>query len=89
MPGERLTPESPEAPAQLPTLDWTEIREPGCYLHIRTGLLMRVFPEEVGRGHLPIAPGGAMLMVRLSPDVGTSVVILRSIARRHGYATSF
>jgi hypothetical protein len=72
----------------LAELDWSEIAEPGCYLHLVSGLLARVFPEELGRG--PRATSNHENRVaRLSGDPGTSLAALRIVAARHGYAVHF
>lgn len=67
----------------LPLVDWDEIRAPGCYLHLATGLLARVYPEDVASRSQGHASGGGSC-ARLSENPGATMAQLREIAARHG-----
>ncbi len=65
-------------------MDWSDIREPGSYLHLTTGLIARVYPEDlpVAASHPGVARGGPV--VRLLPNPGAPLAVLREIAARYG-----
>lgn len=71
---------------RLDLMDWSEIHEAGCYLHVASGLLARIEAEDLeddrrGAGH--DRPGG--LVVRLSSNPRAPIQLLRLVARSHGY----
>jgi hypothetical protein len=74
--------------ARLRECDWNDIDEPGCYLHIRSGMLMRVFADELDSVASDM-PEGTMRMVKLSRNPRASLPKLRDIASRHGYPARF
>ncbi len=74
---------------ELPQLDWGQINEPGCYLHVSTGLLARIFPEELERERSSDRSLCSMRVAKLATDPLTPVAILRSIASRNGYSVRF
>ena len=65
-------------------MTWEEIREPGCYLHLASGLLARIFAEEIDGEGPPHAVHGETKVATLR-RVGLPV--LRSVpvhaCRRH------
>lgn len=65
----------------LPRLDWSEIRAPGAYLHLASGLLARVYEDDVN-AH---ARTGGGRCVRLSENPGMPLAKLREIAADHGF----
>ena len=74
--------------SRLPEMDWHEVQEPGCYLHVSSGMLMRFFPEDsLSRGRM--TPGAETAMVKLAEDPQTPLVTLRAIAAGHGYFAEF
>jgi hypothetical protein len=73
----------------LPELDWGEIAAPGCYLHLVSGLLARVFAEELVLARHQAPSARENRVVRLSNHPGTSLATLRVIAARHGYPVHF
>jgi hypothetical protein len=79
--------DDPGPAAALEELDWNDMQEPGCYLHIPSGTLMRVYADELDT--VSDMPQGAMRMVRLSRDPRTSLLRLRDTADRHGYSVHF
>ena len=79
---------SHEASITIEEMDWSQIHEPGCYLHIASGLLARVFPEQLTE--MQIGPGGMVGRVaRLADNPHLPVTTLRSVAVRGGYRVSF
>lgn len=67
----------------LPRVDWDDIRSPGCYLHLATGLLARMYAEDLARRPQRLGGTGGCC-VRLSPNPGESMPQLREIAAKHG-----
>ncbi len=67
----------------LPRVEWEEIDAPGSYLHLATGLLARVYAEDLEnrpKGH----GGNGGRCVRLSANPGAAMTQLREIAASHG-----
>lgn len=77
-----LPPATPRGP--LERMDWSEIREPGSYLHVASGLIARVYPEDVADTTERHAGAGGGPVVRLLPNPGAPMAVLREIAERHG-----
>ncbi len=75
---------SEQRDTRLERMEWNEIHEPGSYLHLASGLIARVYAEDiaVARAHLDHREGGSV--VRLLPDPGAPMVVLQAIAERHG-----
>lgn len=71
----------------LTRMPWERIREPGCYVHLPSGLLARLSLEDLADFATGTRSGGTA--VRLSTDPGTAIDRLREIARRHGLPISF
>jgi len=68
-------------------LEWSDIREPGCYLHLGSGLLARVSEEELAEiGH---RGGMAGRVARLADNPHLPLTTLRLTAMRFGYRVSF
>jgi hypothetical protein len=76
-----------ESGAGIEEMEWSQIHAPGCYLHIASGLLARVFPEEVDE----LATGNGMVgrVARLAESPHQPLTTLRLIATRSGYRVSF
>ena len=74
---------------KLEEMDWRDVREPGSYLHISSGLLMRYFPEEPAPEPPPRGPDLPTPMVRLSSDPQAPLATLRAIAVWYGYLVQF
>ncbi len=70
-------------------MDAAQIREPGCYLHLSSGMLARIFEADLRDASGLSAWVGAGRMVRLSPQPETSVFVLRRTAAIHDYPVSF
>ena len=70
-------------------LDWAEVAEPGCYLMIASGLLARVYQEDlVAVGDSPRAGAGSRV-VRLSSNPRALVEALRAVAFESHYTVNF
>jgi hypothetical protein len=78
-----------QAQSSLQQLDWGQIKEPGCYLHVSTGLLARIFAEELERERPSNPSMSSMQVAKLATDPLTAVATLRAIASRHGYSVRF
>ncbi|MFN8587418.1 MAG: hypothetical protein U0704_06410 [Candidatus Eisenbacteria bacterium] len=61
-------------------MDWSEIRSPGAYLHLASGLLARVYDGDVEER----PRGGGGRFVKLSDNPGLPLEKLRAIAAQHG-----
>ena len=69
----------------LDQMEWCEIREPGCYLHIASGLVARVYAEDVAGAKADRQGHGGGRVVRLLPNPGAPLAMLREIAEHHGF----
>lgn len=87
-----MTDESPNAterPEGRPDpIEWGDIREPGSYLHLATGLIARVYAEDVARAAADGGGRGGGSVVLLAPNPGAPMAALREIAERHGFRMS-
>ena len=71
---------------------WDEIDCPGCYLLLRTGILVRLPRAALSPGNVPLislASRSGPVVARISNDPAESIDVLRAIAERHAYAVSF
>lgn len=78
---------APSLPDEQPPqeMTWLEISEPGSYLHVESGLIARIHPEELA-GHRVLQRGiGVGTVVLLLPNPNAPIQVLRQIAQRHGY----
>lgn len=82
-------PVAEENAGPLPELDWNEISEPGCYLHLASGLLARMSAETIAGGRREARADFANRVVKLTGDPETSLAALRILAARHGYDVRF
>jgi hypothetical protein len=82
-------PGGPPHAGRLPELEWNEISEPGCYLHLASGLLARLFPEDVRDGRHAAEATTHNRVVRLADDPGAPLAALRLLAERHGHLVRF
>lgn len=65
-------------------MDWSEIQEPGSYLHLASGLIARVYAEDLASaGSHRGVPGGGPV-VRLLANPGAPITALREIAEHLG-----
>lgn len=69
-------------------LDWGQIDEPGCYLHLPSGLLARVFAREDSPARRESSARGGVA-VRLSSDPHTPLDRLREIAVSNALPVAF
>jgi len=70
-------------------LEPSEIHEPGCYMHVASGLLVRLFPEDFALTIEPLVGACIGPLARLSDNPGLPVIALRAIAASHQLRTSF
>ena len=71
----------------LTRIPWERIREPGCYVHLPSGLLARLSLDDLASRPEGRRSGGTA--IRLSTDPGTAIDRLREIALRNGVPISF
>jgi hypothetical protein len=69
-------------------MDWAEVQEPGCYLHLATGLLARIRAGEID-GNAHATNGGGGPVARLSGNPEAPLAALRAIAQRSSYRVNF
>lgn len=85
----RIGPGDPRE-AALEEMDWADVREPGCYLHVATGLLARVRASAIAARTRE--SGGGLAggqVVRLSGNPETPLPTLRGIAYLARYRVNF
>ena len=70
-------------------MEATEILEQGCYMHLATGLLMRVAPEDVPATRERLAGLEASRVLRLSDNPNAPIVLRREAALGARYVPRF
>lgn len=73
-------------------LDFNEITEPGCYVMLSTGDLVRVPPEGIAQGHSPritIHSRGVTRVAQLSTNDAALITTLRHIAADNDIQPNF
>ena len=73
----------------LHELEWDDIREPGCYLMIASGLLARIYPEDLFGDRGAGLRGNGTRVVMLSENPRLPVGSLRNIAEQRSYRVCF
>jgi hypothetical protein len=68
----------------LDRMDWSEIHQAGCYLHLVSGLLARVFDGEPTENRGRFTQGRVGAVVRLSENPHAPITLLREVAASHG-----
>jgi hypothetical protein len=68
-------------------MDWSDVREPGCYLHLSTGLLARVRAADAATMCQGDGYGGQV--ARLSANPEAPIALLRAVAARSSYRVKF
>ena len=77
---------------RLHEMAWNEIADPGCYLVLGSGNLIRVPQEAVPSGHSPlitVTSIGETRVAKLSEDPAEPVIFLRTIAEHYDYQVNF
>jgi hypothetical protein len=77
---------------RLMELLWNEIEEPGCYLFIDTGDLVRIPTDALASGHSPLIAlksNREPRLARLSSNPAEPITVLRSIAADNDYFVNF
>jgi hypothetical protein len=78
--------------ARLQELPWNEINEPGCYLVIGSGNLVRIPSDAIAPGHSPlitISSNGETRVAKISDNPATPISTLRAIAADNDYFVQF
>jgi hypothetical protein len=71
---------------------WSNIQDPGSYLMVQTGDLVRIGPESLAAGHSPLLTFSSKNEVRvakLSGNVSEPISVLRTIAADNDYFVNF
>lgn len=74
---------------QVVELDAVELIEQGCYMHLATGLLMRVGREDVQAMRERLAGLAASRVLRLSDNPNAPIGLLRETALRSNHDPRF
>ncbi len=76
----------PPQPGSTPLreLDWSDIQEPGVYLHLASGLVARIYAEDLSGKDLRVESSGGGRLIRLCDDPSTPLMQVRSLAEQHG-----
>ena len=78
--------------SRLTETQWNNIQNPGCYLMVNTGDLVRISPESLAPGHSPLLTFTSKADVRvakLSDNPAEPISVLRSIAADNDYFVNF
>lgn len=78
--------------SRLQEMEWNAIDEPGCYLLIASGDLVRIPDEALAPGHSPLLTFTSTRETRvakLSQNPAEPISVLRSIAADNDYHVSF
>ena len=83
---------STQVSSNLTETQWNSIQNPGCYLMVNTGDLVRISPESLAPGHSPLLTFSSKNEVRvakLSSNVAEPISVLRAIAADNDYFVNF
>ena len=78
--------------SRLTETQWNNIQDPGCYLMVQSGDLVRISPESLAPGHSPLLTFSSKNEVRvakLSGNVAEPISVLRAIAADNDYFVNF
>jgi hypothetical protein len=73
-------------------MSWNQIEQPGCYLLIGTGELVRIPAEGLSLGHSPlvtITSTAGTRVAKLSDNPSEPISVLRSFAADSDYCVRF
>ena len=76
----------------LPEMSWGAITEPGCYLLLDTGDLVRIPAEALAPGHSPLVTFTSvkgLRVAKLSENPAEPITVLRAIAADNDYFVNF
>ena len=77
---------------RLQELAWNQISEPGCYLLVGSGDVVRVPTEALATGHSPlirVTSNGETRVAKLSDNPAEPISVLRMIAADNDYFVNF
>ena len=78
--------------SRLTEMLWSEVDEPGCYVFIDTGDLVRIPVDALASGHSPLIAlksNREPRLARLSNNPAEPITVLRSIAADNDYFVNF
>ena len=76
----------------LPEMSWGTISEPGCYVILDTGDLVRIPAEALAPGHSPLVTFTSvkgLRVAKLSENPAEPITVLRAIAADNDYFVNF
>ena len=76
----------------LQEMSWGTITEPGCYLVLDTGALVRIPAEALAPGHSPLVTftsAKGLRVAKLSDNPAEPITVLRAIAADNDYFVNF
>ena len=88
--GQSATPVSRSS--RLSEMSWNSIDDPGCYLLVESGELVRIPQEAVAPGHSPlvtITSTRETRVAKLSENPAEPISVLRAIAADNDYFVNF
>lgn len=78
--------------SRLTETQWNSIQDPGCYLMVQTGDLVRISPESLAAGHSPLltfTSKNEIRVAKLSDNPAEPISVLRAIAADNDYFVNF
>ncbi len=78
--------------SRLAEMEWNSIDEPGCYLLMESGDLVRIPQEGLAPGHSPLVTltsAKETRVARLSENPAEPISVLRAIAADNDYFVNF
>jgi hypothetical protein len=78
--------------SRLQEMSWNQMQQPGSYLILGSGDLVRVPPEGLASGHSPlitVTSSGETRVAKLSDNPAEPISVLRSFAADNDYFVNF
>ena len=83
---------APSSSSRLTETQWNNIQDPGCYLMVQSGDLVRISPESLAPGHSPLltfTSKNEIRVAKLSQNPSEPISVLRAIAADNDYFVNF
>ena len=78
--------------SRLQEMSWNEIQQPGCYVILESGNLVRVPQDALAPGHSPlitVTSVGETRVAKLSDNPAEPISVLRAFAADNDYFVNF
>jgi len=78
--------------SRLTETEWNNIQDPGCYLMLQSGDLVRISTESLAPGHSPLltfTSKNGVRVAKLSDNPAEPISVLRAIAADNDYFVNF